>query len=147
MMKEGLNVSTQAKRSFPRNLRWEYLVLIGVLVVLGPIMLYFALNENTVNTTVTQADDDATITKTIEINGMHFTPDVIEVEAGEEVGLEIINNNSVSHDLKVGDRMSGNIAPGQSVLFAAGSFTEDTEGWCTVAGHKRQGMTFQIKVV
>lgn len=129
-----------------RKLRWEYLVIIAVFIILGPFMLYFVLHDGAGNADVTIADADADITATLEIAGMHFHPDSIEVTAGEEVVLKIVNDDDVAHDLKIGDRMSGNIRPGETVLFDAGSFQEDTEGWCTVSGHKRQGMTFMVYV-
>ncbi|NLF89840.1 MAG: multicopper oxidase domain-containing protein, partial [Corynebacterium marinum] len=37
-------------------------------------------------------------------------------------------------------------APGEAVTFDAGVFTADTEGWCTVAGHRAQGMVFDVVV-
>ncbi|MDO4927675.1 MAG: cupredoxin domain-containing protein [Corynebacterium sp.] len=130
-----------------KSVRWEYIVVAAVLVILTPLMLYFALSDSAGDATVSQANEDADITATLEITGMHFSPDTVEVAKGEPLILEIVNHDDVAHDLKIDDRISGNIAPGETAVFDAGTFEEDTEGWCTIAGHKRQGMTFEVHVI
>lgn len=84
---------------------------------------------------------------TIDSVGMRFSPDVIEVPLGNALQITLNNNGEVAHDLKLATgEDSGRILPGESATFTTAPITADVEGWCTIAGHKQQGMTLQIVV-
>jgi hypothetical protein len=82
----------------------------------------------------------------VEMQEMRFIPDVIEVKPGEEVVLNLINRDDMAHDLKVNNASSGRILPGQNAELNIGVIEKDTEGWCTIAGHRSQGMVLNFKV-
>ena len=82
----------------------------------------------------------------ITIEGMRFSPARVEVDASTPVVLKITNKDDRRHDLKIGAEHSGAIPPGRTVVHDFGTFAEDTQGWCTLAGHKSQGMVYDIAV-
>lgn len=82
----------------------------------------------------------------VTIEGMSFTPARIEVDGSTPVVLKITNNDDRRHDLKIGAEHSGGIPPGRTIVHDFGTFTEDTQGWCTLAGHKSQGMVYDVAV-
>ena len=82
----------------------------------------------------------------IEMQDMRFIPDVIEVKPAEEVTLRLINRDDMAHDLKVNNVVSGRIPPGESKDLNIGAIETDTQGWCTIAGHRSQGMVLNFKV-
>lgn len=82
----------------------------------------------------------------VRIVGMSFVPNTIEVPSGTHLVLNITNEDSQQHDLKLGSGHSGRINPGESVAAEFGVFEESTQGWCTIAGHKAMGMVFDVVV-
>lgn len=82
----------------------------------------------------------------IIIDGMHYSPDHVEVDPVTPVVLRITNNDDRRHDLKIGSAHSGPIDPGKAVIYDFGTFADSTQGWCTIAGHKAQGMLFDVTV-
>lgn len=82
----------------------------------------------------------------ITIEGMHYSPDRVEVDPATPVVLRITNNDDRRHDLKIGSAYSGPIDPGKTVVYDFGMFADSTQGWCTMAGHKAQGMLFDVTV-
>ncbi|MGO1509403.1 MAG: multicopper oxidase domain-containing protein [Actinomycetales bacterium] len=89
-------------------------------------------------------------TETVEVvaEGMSFTPNRIEVEAGTELVLEVTNaDTSQVHDLVLptGDS-TPRLAPGESATLEVGVVGESLSGWCSIIGHRQQGMTFDVVV-
>lgn len=82
----------------------------------------------------------------VTIEGMSFTPARIEVDGSTPVVLKITNNDDRRHDLKIGAEHSGGIPPGRTIVHDFGTFTDYTQGWCTLAGHKSQGMVYDVAV-
>ncbi|MCQ9353267.1 cupredoxin domain-containing protein [Corynebacterium sp. 153RC1] len=82
---------------------------------------------------------------TVEMTGMHFAPDVITVPAGNELSITLVNNDDQPHDLRLDNgAQSGRLLPGETITFSAGAINAAIEGWCTIAGHRQQGMTLQV---
>ena len=119
------------------SLAWGLIALVVTLVV--GLTLAFIPN----NTVQAPISEDAT-TFDIDIQGMSFVPDTINVAPGTHVVLNITNSDTQQHDLKLGDGHTGRIDPGETITHDFGVFDEDTQGWCTIAGHKAMGMTFDV---
>lgn len=86
-----------------------------------------------------------TTTVEVEIKGMRFAPDQIEVPAGNVLIINLVNNGSDVHDLVLETgQSSGKLKPGERTTFDVGVVGRDLEGWCSVAGHRQMGMVMQI---
>jgi nitrite reductase (NO-forming) len=79
---------------------------------------------------------------------MRFTPDTVQVPAGNRLVIDLTNtDDSTPHDLVLDSGAdSGRLAPGQSMTLDAGVIGRDIEGWCSVVGHRQMGMVFHIRV-
>ncbi len=80
--------------------------------------------------------------------GMRFVPDTVVVPAGDRLEITFTNTDETTvHDLLLANGAdSGRVAPGETVTFDAGVIGGALEGWCTIAGHKAMGMTFDVQV-
>ncbi|MDY5785401.1 cupredoxin domain-containing protein [Corynebacterium sp.] len=107
------------------------------------VTLAFGSSDARSNAALPTGDDIVTAEVTIE--GMHFVPNSVEVPAGKRLVLKVTNPDTQQHDLKIGSGYTGRINPGESVVYDFGEFTEDAQGWCTIAGHKAMGMVFTVK--
>lgn len=78
---------------------------------------------------------------------MTYEPSVIEVPAGDELVVTLINEDDKNgHDLVIGDVESSRIQPGKSETVNFGVQSYSQEGYCSVAGHKQMGMTLDVVV-
>ncbi len=79
---------------------------------------------------------------------MRFSPDTVQVPAGNRLVIDLRNTDSTSvHDLVLDSGAdSGRLAPGQSTVLDAGVVGRDIEGWCSVVGHRQMGMVFHVHV-
>jgi nitrite reductase (NO-forming) len=87
-----------------------------------------------------------TTTVRVQAANMRFTPDVIEVPAGNRLVIEVTNTDPATvHDLVLASGPdSGRLAPGESATVDAGVIGGDVDGWCSVVGHRQMGMTLTI---
>lgn len=84
---------------------------------------------------------------TITAGDMVFIPDVIEVPAGKSLEVTMLNEDDMVHDLKFANGVqTGRVAPGDEITVTVGDISEDMDGWCTIAGHRAQGMDLEVKV-
>ena len=84
---------------------------------------------------------------TIDAGDMVFTPDVIEVPYGKTLEVTLINTDDMVHDLKFANgAQTGRMTPDEEATITVGPITEDMEGWCTIAGHRAQGMDLMVLV-
>ncbi len=84
---------------------------------------------------------------TVSAKDMRFTPNQIEVDPGDRVVITLVNDDpTTAHDLWIAGHSTARLAPGQSEELDLGVITASTQGWCTIAGHKQMGMTFDIWV-
>ncbi|MDR7329102.1 multicopper oxidase domain-containing protein [Corynebacterium guangdongense] len=140
-----------------RGIEWASWVLIG-LAIAAVVMLAVlgAAGPGPRDTAGTSASasgatgpavgEGETLTRQVSIEGMLFVPNSVEIPAGSTLVLEITNNDSQNHDLQINGVNTGLIAPGETVTQDFGAVTESVTGWCTVAGHKAMGMTFDVTV-
>lgn len=84
----------------------------------------------------------------VTIEGMSYVPGTIEVPAGNTLVINLHNTGDQSHDLifETG-ATTGVVNPGGSARVDAGVISDDTEGWCTLPGHRQMGMVLQVKAV
>ncbi|MCL3862783.1 multicopper oxidase domain-containing protein [Actinotalea sp. K2] len=83
----------------------------------------------------------------VEAQDMRFEPSRVEVAAGDELVLVVTNVDTTVHDLVLDSgAASGRVAPGATTRFEAGVVGRDLAGWCSVAGHRQMGMTFDVVV-
>jgi hypothetical protein len=80
--------------------------------------------------------------------GFDITPDVVEVEGGTHVVIEVANEADGRHDLAVdnGPRTAV-LAPGESERLDLGRVTADHSARCTIGDHDIAGMTLDIRAV
>jgi nitrite reductase (NO-forming) len=80
--------------------------------------------------------------------GFDVTPDVLEVDRGTHVVLNVVNEGGEDHDLAVeGGATTRTLGPGKSQRLDLGTVVGDWAAWCTLPGHKAAGMTLDIQVV
>ncbi len=79
---------------------------------------------------------------------MRFTPDTVEVPAGNRLVIELTNaDDTTVHDLVLDSGAdSGRLAPGTTTVVDVGVVGRDIEGWCSVVGHRQMGMVFHVRV-
>jgi nitrite reductase (NO-forming) len=79
---------------------------------------------------------------------MTFSPSRVEVPAGDRLVITLTNTDgSTVHDLHLDDDMeTPRLTKGESATLDVGIVGADRQGWCTVAGHRAMGMTFDIVV-
>lgn len=94
----------------------------------------------------TTTDSNAATTHIqLEIQGMTFSPDVLDVPAGNQLVVSVTNNDTMAHDLKFDNgAQTGRINPGETAELVVGVVESPMQGWCTIAGHRAQGMELEV---
>lgn len=88
-----------------------------------------------------------TTTVAVSMKDMRFTPDVIEMPAGDRLVIELTNADDQVHDLVLENgTTSSRVAGGDSVTVDAGVIFGGMDGWCSIAGHRLMGMVMTIVV-
>jgi nitrite reductase (NO-forming) len=135
--------------------RWRLLATAGaiglvVLAVLG--VGAFALSGGFDKTTSERVSGRETqvvrIALVDAVVGFDVTPDVLEVDRGTHVVLNVVNEGDEDHDLAVdGGPKTRTLRPGESQRLDLGTVVGDFAALCTLPGHKVAGMTLDIRVV
>ena len=88
-----------------------------------------------------------TTTVAVSMAEMRFTPDVLEVPAGNTLVIELSNDDEHDvHDLVLATgESSGRLQPGAATTLDGGVITHDVEGWCSIVGHRAMGMTLRVR--
>lgn len=129
---------------------WVASFVIGVMaLILGAVGV--ALAADTTPNTAGTGGGVATGGKTewdVTLADISITPSSIEVPAGQQVTVHVMNTGKLDHDFKVnGTTGAAMLKSGEATDVVIGPFDADAEAWCTVAGHKEAGMKLAIKVV
>ncbi|WP_225754658.1 multicopper oxidase domain-containing protein [Actinotalea sp. Marseille-Q4924] len=83
----------------------------------------------------------------VEAQDMRFEPASVEVAAGDRLVLVVTNVDSTVHDLVLDSgAASGRLAAGATTRVDVGVVGRPLAGWCSVAGHRQMGMTFDVVV-
>ncbi|WP_035720032.1 multicopper oxidase domain-containing protein [Gordonia shandongensis] len=87
-----------------------------------------------------------TTTVDVDAVGMRFTPETITVPAGNRLVIRVTNRDTMVHDLvlETGEQ-SGRLSPGDSATLDVGVVGRSVEGWCSIVGHRQQGMVLHIR--
>ncbi|WP_241897450.1 multicopper oxidase domain-containing protein, partial [Brevibacterium epidermidis] len=85
----------------------------------------------------------------VEAKDMRFTPDSVDVPAGNRLVIELKNTDDQDvHDLVLDNGTdSGRLSPGESATLDVGIVGEDLDGWCSIAGHRQMGMVFAVNAI
>lgn len=88
-----------------------------------------------------------TVRVEVSAQGMRFTPATVTVKAGDRLVIDLTNDDPAQvHDLVIAGATSGRLAPGERAEVDAGVIGESVQGWCSIAGHRQMGMTFDVIV-
>ncbi|MHA6693170.1 multicopper oxidase domain-containing protein [Homoserinimonas sp. A520] len=99
-----------------------------------------------VSSAVVEPTGDTT-TVEVSMKDMRFTPDVIEVPAGDRLVIELANVDDQVHDLVLQNgTTSGRVPAGEAVTVDAGVIAGNLDGWCSIAGHRLMGMVLTVIV-
>ena len=86
-----------------------------------------------------------TVEVTVTVSGMRFVPDAVDVAPGDRLVITLDNTSDQVHDLVLANGAeSGRVAAGRSATVDVGVVTGPVEGWCSIAGHRAQGMVFHV---
>ena len=124
----------------------------GLAAVLLVVSLAVAVDPTALGQ-ATSADDGVVATGhttevTVTAGDMTFTPNVIEVPAGDRLVINVHNDDAAQvHDLVLDTgHSSGRLAPDAAATVDVGVVGRDIDAWCSVVGHRQMGMTMQITV-
>ncbi|MGB2758087.1 MAG: multicopper oxidase domain-containing protein, partial [Acidimicrobiia bacterium] len=84
----------------------------------------------------------------VELVDIAVKPKAITVAAGTDLTLKVKNTGAAVHNIQVngGKTGSGDLKNGASKAVKLGKVTKSLKLWCTIAGHKEAGMTFDVNV-
>lgn len=146
----GANATASASAT-PGSAGWAAWLLIG-LAIAAVVLLAVVTTTTAGNDTSTQAASSPVaatgdvVEVDVTVEGMSFVPNSVDVPAGSALRVNFTNTGDQVHDLKIGEAETGRINPGDSAVLDAGVIGQSIEGYCTIAGHRTQGMTFMVNV-
>ena len=86
-----------------------------------------------------------TVNATIKVEGLRFVPDTVDVTPGDRLVITLDNTADQVHDLVLATgQTTGRVAARAKGTLDAGVVTGPVEGWCSIAGHRAQGMVFHV---
>ncbi|MGO4383572.1 multicopper oxidase domain-containing protein [Specibacter sp. RAF43] len=86
-----------------------------------------------------------TTTVEMTMKNMRFHPDKVSVPVGNKLVINVTNEDTMVHDLvTAGGAESGRLYPGEKASVAVGVVGTGMDGWCSIVGHRQQGMVFTI---
>ena len=127
------------------NSQWASWLLIGIALA-AVIALAIVNTTSKESQSASSATESGTHTIDVKVDGMAFVPNHVDVEPGTHLVVNFTNTGDQVHDLKIGDAETGRVDPGDTVQLDAGVIESSIEGYCTIAGHRLQGMTFNVNV-
>ena len=135
---------------FPRTQAMAGVTLVALALATGPA-LQPALDGGTVSAAPAAAVAPTGETTEVAVTAradMTFSPSRIEVPAGDRLVITLTNEDgSTVHDLYLDEETrTPRLTKGESATLDVGIVGADREGWCTVTGHRRMGMTLTIDV-
>lgn len=124
------------------------------LIVLGVLLGWLVLTVSVVGAVMASGPGDAALgglpvqETLVELEGgFTISPSELSVEPGSNLVLRVVNSDQTQHNLQVSDELgTRRLLPGETVMLPVGLLTEDTLIWCSVKGHREQGMEALITV-
>lgn len=84
---------------------------------------------------------------TDDLTAMSVDPSEVTVKSGTDVVVEVTNDGTVVHNFAVDENnKTADLKPFALGTLEVGEVTEDTVLFCTIPGHREQGMEMNIKV-
>jgi hypothetical protein len=79
--------------------------------------------------------------------GFDVTPDVVAVDPGTHLILDVVNDGDEAHDLAVedGSARTRMLDPGESQRLDLGRVSANMRALCTVSGHDVAGMSLDVR--
>ena len=88
-----------------------------------------------------------TTSVTVQVSGMRFVPEVLEVPYGDLLVVTFENTGTDVHDLTFANGVrTERLSPGASETIEVGIIGTDLDGWCSIAGHRQMGMELRVLV-
>ena len=87
--------------------------------------------------------------KTLEVTlaDLSITPGEIDVAAGTNLTLHVMNKGAITHNLTVdGGHKTSDLAPGAMEELHIGPVTKSVQPYCSIPGHKAAGMVLKVNV-
>ncbi|WP_116115448.1 multicopper oxidase domain-containing protein [Austwickia chelonae] len=83
----------------------------------------------------------------VETKEMKFFPSTIDVPRGNRLEVELVNlDQGMTHDLVLDNGAhSRRLDPGDTQVLDAGVIDKNTEGWCSIVGHRQMGMVLSVR--
>ena len=117
------------------------LLTAGAAVVVGSVIG----NRGQGGTTQDVTPTGNTVNATIKVEGLRFVPDTVDVTPGDRLVITLDNTADQVHDLVLATgQTTGRIAARAKGTLDAGIVAGPIEGWCSIAGHRAQGMVFHV---
>ena len=88
-----------------------------------------------------------TVRVSVEIVAMHYVPSSVSVHPGDTLVVDLVNSDTNTHDLVIGEARTARLGPGEKATLDAGVIGATVQGYCSIVGHKQMGMTFDVNVV
>jgi nitrite reductase (NO-forming) len=149
--RSSLASSPPGEEASVKRRRWRLLAIAGGigLAVLAVTFALFGGFDKKVSERVSGTETQVVRVALVDaLVGFDVTPDVLEVDRGTRVVLNVVNEGGEDHDLAVdGGSRTRVLAPGQSQRLDLGTVTGNRPAWCTLPDHKVAGMTLDIEVV
>ena len=135
---------SSAPAQAPETKKWTawLIIILALVAVIGLAVM----NSTAAQRGATSAAPADATTIDVSVDGMAFVPASVDITAGTHLVVNFTNTGDQVHDLKIGGAETSRVEPGESAVLDVGVVTESVEGYCTIAGHKMQGMTFKVNV-
>ena len=135
---------SSAPAQAPETKKWTawLIIILALVAVIGLAVM----NSTAAQRGATSAAPADATTIDVSVDGMAFVPASVDIPAGTHLVVNFTNTGDQVHDLKIGGAETSRVEPGESAVLDVGVVTESVEGYCTIAGHKMQGMTFMVNV-
>ncbi len=122
-------------------------VVAGVVVV---VVLAFAGAFDTITTTVVHGTGTRVVRVALVDSALGFdvTPDVVTIDPGTHLVLDVVNEGDERHDLAVsgGTVRTPVLDPGASARLDLGTPAHSIDAWCTISQHKLFGMSVAVHI-
>ena len=141
-----IEVETERPRGQHTGLAAVGLAAVVLAVALGGALDPSALGGRTTSAAAGVAATGDVTRVTVTAADMRFTPDRIEVPAGDRLVVTVRNTDDADvHDLVLETgHETGRLAPGEEATVDVGVVGRDLDGWCSVVGHRQMGMVLEI---
>jgi hypothetical protein len=96
------------------------------------------------------SDSIAVADREVEVvlaDGFEIFPDIIEVVPRTDLTFLVENTDDIQHDLTFAEASTGRLDPGRGAILEVGLVQESFVIWCSIRGHREQGMEAQVQVV